>query len=128
MAKVKARAYCSSSVVLLAFDWAEGKSHSDFLGFAIQRLPRLGQSAPSWLPNRLSFTGTIKKGENPASNRNPIQKFMWWDARIERDKLRTYKYTINPVRGTPGNLTLITTASRQISVTTSRSSAVPDLR
>jgi phosphatidylserine/phosphatidylglycerophosphate/cardiolipin synthase-like enzyme len=118
MAKVKARAYCSSSMVLLAFDWDEGKAHSDFLGFAIRRSPGLGQSAPSWLPNRLSFQGAIRKGENPASNRNPIQKFMWWDARIERDKSRTYKYTITPVRGTPGNLTLVTSASRQVSVTT----------
>ncbi len=33
------RAYLSPTLVLLAFDWIEGKSNPEFLGFAIKRSP-----------------------------------------------------------------------------------------
>ena len=33
------RAYLSPTLVLLAFNWNEGKSNPDFLGFAIKRSP-----------------------------------------------------------------------------------------
>src|SRR5262249_48957774 len=90
MATIKARAYLSPTLVLLALDWPDGESRNDFLGFAIQRTPGFRdestqQVAPnSWLPNRIGFNGPPAAGQADfPSNLAPIQKFMWWDARLE---------------------------------------------
>ncbi len=40
---VKARAYTSPTLVLLAMDWPDGAQFSDFLGFAILRSPGFPQ-------------------------------------------------------------------------------------
>jgi len=101
------RAYLSPTLVLLAFDWAEGKSKPDFLGFAIKRSPGFWSAdgktrdAQSWLPNRLTFEGPVPSGKPDApSNIAPIQKFMWWDAKIdEPDRGQTFTYTAYPVVG-----------------------------
>ena len=38
----------------------------------------------SWLPNRLGFNGPPPEGEpDPPSDKAPIQKFLWWDARLD---------------------------------------------
>ncbi len=110
MAPVKAKAYASPTCVLLALDWPDGK-RKDFLGFAIRRKPGFRdprtnqQAAENWLPNLIGFNGPAKKGEDLASNRHPIQKFMWWDARIDDpDRGARFTYEVFPVVGTPDHL------------------------
>jgi phosphatidylserine/phosphatidylglycerophosphate/cardiolipin synthase-like enzyme len=95
-------------LVLLALNWEEGKAYQDFLGFAIKRTPGFRDPvtkavAPSdWLPNRLDFNGPAAAGQPDfPSDAAPIQKFLWWDARIdEEDRGAQFKYEIWPVRGT----------------------------
>ena len=86
MSKVKIRPYCSPTLVLLAFDWPDG-DRRDFLGFAIQRSPGYRkpdgtEETESWLPNRVGFDGP-EQGRDFPSDTCPIQKFQWWDARID---------------------------------------------
>lgn len=83
MARVKARAYASPTLVLLAFDWPEATEREDFLGFAIRRKPGFRGQPESWLPNRLTFGGAAREDEDVGSDKCPIQKFLWWDARID---------------------------------------------
>ncbi|WP_454874479.1 phospholipase D-like domain-containing protein [Paraburkholderia xenovorans] len=106
---VSVRSYLSPTLVLLAFDWPEGGTREDFLGFAIKRTPGFlatdGQEreASSWLPNRLTFKGAVPDTQKDApSNEAPIQKFMWWDARIdEADREKSFTYLVYPVIGKP---------------------------
>jgi phosphatidylserine/phosphatidylglycerophosphate/cardiolipin synthase-like enzyme len=52
------------------------------------------------------------------SNEAPIQKFMWWDARIdEPDRGRTFRYDVFPVTGSPGNLTTLSASAGHCTVT-----------
>ena len=112
---VVVRPFLSPTLVLLAFDWRRGESEPDFLGFAIKRSPgfyrpRNGSRAlESWLPNRLTFTGAVPSNKPDAPSRSaPIQKFMWWDARIEpQDRNGTFIYTVIPVLGTPADPRLL---------------------
>jgi phosphatidylserine/phosphatidylglycerophosphate/cardiolipin synthase-like enzyme len=109
---VKIEAYTSPTLVLLAFDWPSGGTRNDFLGFAIQRSPgfrRGGQVEPeSWLPNRIDFDGPAAEGQDKPSRRAPIQKFLWWDARIDtEDRGTTFAYRVTPVVGSPSNLQLL---------------------
>src|SRR5262249_35562115 len=78
--KVRSKAYLSPTLVLLAFDWADGGQRKDFLGFAIRRSPGYQQETQSWLPNRVGFEGPAPDGGDLPSNTSPIQKFLWWDA------------------------------------------------
>jgi phosphatidylserine/phosphatidylglycerophosphate/cardiolipin synthase-like enzyme len=115
MSAVIVKAYRSPSLVLLAMDWPDGKAHNDFLGFAIQRTPgfqdlRTGKVAASdWLPNRISFDGPPAEGQPDfPSNVAPIQKFLWWDARLEGMKPGDLlKYEVFPVRGGAASLHLV---------------------
>lgn len=117
MGKVKTRSYKSPHAVLLAFDWDEGKSRDDFLGFAISRTPGMYKEQTSWLPNRICFDGPGEKGKDYPSNKCPIQKFMWWDARINiGDQGRKFKYVITPVCGKSGNLVLLDGKSTSVQV------------
>lgn len=105
---VNVRSYLSPTLVLLAFDWPEGGTREDFLGFAIKRTPGFlaadghAREASSWLPNRLTFKGAVQDTQQDApSNQAPIQKFMWWDARIdEADREKSFTYLVYPVVGT----------------------------
>jgi phosphatidylserine/phosphatidylglycerophosphate/cardiolipin synthase-like enzyme len=109
MATVIGRAYLSPTLVLLAMDWPDGEVRQDFLGFAIRRTPGFRDlatgtdAANSWLPNRLSFDGPPPSGQPDfPSNVAPIQKFMWWDARLEgRNVGDSLTYEIFPVCGAP---------------------------
>jgi len=115
--KVAARAYLSPTLVLLAFDWPGGAGRDDFLGFAIRREPGFKRAARSWLPNRLTFDGPAADLDSP-SNESPIQKFMWWDARIDdKDRGKSFTYTIIPMVGQAGALTLLTDQSNVLKVT-----------
>jgi PLD-like domain len=115
MATVIARAYLSPTLVLLAMDWPDGANRQDFLGFAIRRTPGFlnlstGVIEPSsFLPNRISFNGPPPAGQPDfPSDQAPIQKFMWWDARLDGSAAgNSLTYDITPVCGTPGNLTMI---------------------
>src|SRR5215469_16077704 len=121
----KVRSYLSPTLVLLALDWPDGATRADFLGFAIERAP--GFTSPdgkthessSWLPNRITFNGPVPDGKPDApSNIAPIQKFMWWDARIEEaDRGKQFKYTVYPVVGTPDNLNLLNAEASSCEVT-----------
>src|SRR5438309_6150908 len=88
MRKVKIQPYLSPTLVLLAFDWEDGEAiaadpeKDDFLGFAVRRRPGFRNQEESWLPNRLGFAGPAAEGKDLPSDRNPIQKFLWWDARV----------------------------------------------
>ena len=116
--KVQVRPYLSPTLVLLAFDWAEGRDRNDFLGFAIRRTPGFGRQSQSWLPNRLSFDGPADMNHpDLPSNENPIQKFMWWDARIDsKDRGKNFEYTVTPVIGAPASLQLLDDAAATIPV------------
>lgn len=107
MALVQIRPYLSPTLVLLALDWQEGAQDNAFLGFAIKRTPGFRDPATgatatsSWLPNRISFDGPPAAGQPDfPSNVAPIQKFMWWDTRIdEQDRGMQFKYEVWPMRG-----------------------------
>ncbi len=107
MTKVVAKAYRSPSMVLLAMDWPDGDSHSDFLGFAIRRTPGFQDNKTkafadhSWLPNRIGFNGPPATGQpDLPSNEAPIQKFLWWDARVDGlTPNSVLRYDIFPVLG-----------------------------
>ncbi|MFC0399844.1 phospholipase D-like domain-containing protein [Paraburkholderia rhizosphaerae] len=108
---VVVRAYLSPTLVLLAFDWPQGKGRDDFLGFAIKRTPGFvdasgdTRESGSWLPNRVTFDGPVPDTQRDApSNVAPIQKFMWWDARIDPpDRQQHFEYQVYPVTGTPAS-------------------------
>jgi len=115
--KIRARSFLSPTLVLLAFDWDDGPEFQDFLGFQIERKPGFGQEASSFLPNRLTFDGPAPEASDVPSNEAPIQKFMWWDARIDNPHPGTrYEYTITPVRGQPNHLTPVTGAATKLEV------------
>ncbi|MFM0121089.1 phospholipase D-like domain-containing protein [Paraburkholderia sp. RL18-101-BIB-B] len=119
---VKIKGYLSPTLVLLAMDWDQGKSRPDFLGFAIKRVPGFRsvdgrtQQSESWLPNRVSFNGPVQ--DDIDSNKAPIQKFMWWDARIdEPDRGATFRYTAYPVVGKSQNPVTLDDEATTVSVT-----------
>ncbi len=103
---------------MLAFDWAAGSERSDFLGFAIERTPGFDGAATSWLPNRIGFEGPKPDQSDFPSDEAPIQKFYWWDARINtKDRGSIFSYRVIPVAGSPGSLTLLDPESATIEVT-----------
>ena len=81
-------------------------------------------AASSWLPNRIGFDGPPPPGQPDfPSSRAPIQKFMWWDARIdEEDRGAQFTYDVWPVHGDPampqqveaGHATLTITLPRHV--------------
>jgi phosphatidylserine/phosphatidylglycerophosphate/cardiolipin synthase-like enzyme len=118
--KVKARAYTSPTLVLLAMDWPEGAKFDDFLGFAILRSPGfVPNEKDGYLLNKIGFQPPGPNSQSLPSSLSPIQKFLWWDSSItDATGLRQFEYTITPVRGMgPGNLTLVHQAEVTISVT-----------
>jgi hypothetical protein len=81
MAKVTIKFYASPTCVLLAFDWADGPEHPDFLGFAIQHDPGYGaDKKPQFLFNKLDFVPLAKDAKPKPSSQAPFQKFNWWIA------------------------------------------------
>ena len=99
---VIARAYTSPTLVLLAMDWPDGAKFDDFLGFSILRAPGFHPGEKDgFLFNKISFSPPTDKSQPLPSNLAPFQKFMWWDAGInDKDRGKTFTYTITPVRGT----------------------------
>jgi phosphatidylserine/phosphatidylglycerophosphate/cardiolipin synthase-like enzyme len=124
MAVTTARAYLSPTLVLLAFDWADGEQRNDFLGFAIKRTPGFldfttgALAASSFLPNRLNFNGPPAEGQPDfPSDQAPIQKFMWWDARLEGLAAgQAITYEISAVTGTSTNPQLDPTTTSTLTV------------
>ena len=115
---VVAKSYVSPTLVLLAFDWAAGQGRKDFLGFAIERTPGFNGAATSWLPNRIGFDGPVQNQPDIPTNVAPIQKFYWWDARIDdKDRGATFAYRITPVAGSPTSLKLLDDQAATIQVT-----------
>jgi hypothetical protein len=122
--KILAKAYTSPTLVLLAMDWPDGESSPNFLGFAIRRTPGFQDnktgtfSDHSWLPNRIGFNGPPPTGQpDPPSNQAPIQKFLWWDARLDGLKASSkLSYEITPIIGNPNNLNPIESDSMIIDV------------
>jgi len=101
------KAYTSPTLVLLAFDWPEGDGKSDLLGFAIERTPGFNGAAKSFLPNRIGFNGPKPDQSDFSSDQAPIQKFYWWDARINtKDRGSNFTYRVIPVTGSPASLQL----------------------
>ena len=85
-------------------DWPDGGSRGDFLGFAVARSPGFRGEGESWLPNRIGFDGPRTDGADIPSNVAPIQKFLWWDARIDdADRGSQFTYEVTRV-GTPGQV------------------------
>lgn len=104
---VSVRAFVSPTLVLLAFDWPAGDQRGDFLGFAIERSPGFDGVPKSWLPNRIGFDGPKPDQSDFSSDQAPIQKFYWWDARIDTKNRGTdFSYRVVPVTGSPDNLRL----------------------
>src|SRR5258707_13829033 len=73
MSATVVRAYASPTCVLLAFDWAEGASYPDFLGFAIERTPGYGHDGKAqYLLNKLDFVPiTAKSVPKPSDPAHP---------------------------------------------------------
>lgn len=118
--KVKARAFASPGVVLLAMDWPAGAKFADFLGFAILRAPGFRpDEKQGYLLNKIGFSAPKKNSRLLPSNLAPFQKFLWWDGAInDGDRGKTFKYTVTPIRGTgPRDLKLQHEAEVTISVT-----------
>jgi hypothetical protein len=116
--KVKVRPYLSPTLVLLAFDWADGSGRDDFLGFAVQREPGFGRANSSWLPNRIGFDGPARGDRDFDSVDAPIQRFQWWDARIDdKDRGKRFKYSVWPVVGTRADTKLVKGARATCTVT-----------
>jgi phosphatidylserine/phosphatidylglycerophosphate/cardiolipin synthase-like enzyme len=114
---VAVRSFTSPTLVLLAFDWPVGDGRKDFLGFAIARSPGFDGEQKSWLPNRIGFNGPKPDQSDIPSNEAPIQKFYWWDARIDtKDRGNSFSYTIVPVTGTADSLQLNTAEAGQLTV------------
>jgi hypothetical protein len=114
---VIARAYTSPTLVLLAMDWPDGAKFDDFLGFSILRAPGFHPGEKDgFLFNKISFSPPTDKSQPLPSNLAPFQKFMWWDAGInDKDRGKTFTYTITPVRGTgPTDLKPVTAAAATI--------------
>src|SRR5262249_42020874 len=121
VSRVAVRPYLSPTLVLLALDWQEGRGRSDFLGFAVQRSPGFGNQKKSWLPNRIGFDGPAADGKDLPSNEAPIQKFLWWDARIDTpDRGKEFAYTITPVVGAPKKPQLLAEAASEVKLTVPR--------
>ena len=124
MATVDVRAYLSPSLVLLAMDWPDGATRNDFLGFAVRRTPGFKNlqtgvvATTDWLPNRLSFDGPPAEGQPDfPSNEAPIQKFMWWDARLDGSSAGdTLSYEVTPVCGTKTNHALVPAAASSVTI------------
>jgi hypothetical protein len=70
---VNSRSYLSPTLVLLAFDYPEGKNDKDFLGFAIKREPGFDAAKFTYLPNRIGFDGPNKDGSSEGSDQWPIR-------------------------------------------------------
>jgi len=116
--KVVCAAYLSPTLVLLAFDWSGAEGEEDFLGFAIERSPGFDGRTTDWLPNRIGFNGPPPGGGDLPSNEAPIQKFYWWDARIDTgDRGKTFTYRVVPVTGVPEKLKCQEPKAGKISVT-----------
>ncbi|WP_218190971.1 phospholipase D-like domain-containing protein [Enhydrobacter aerosaccus] len=114
---MKVRSYQSPTLVLLAYDWPQGDDREDFLGFAIERTPGFDGAPKSWLPNRIGFEGPKPDQGDFPSNEAPIQKFYWWDARIDtRDRGSHFSYRVVPVTGKPGALKLMDNRAGTIAV------------
>ena len=98
------KAYCSSGCVFLTFDWADGKDHPDFLGFAIERTPGYKGHKSDFLLNKLDFKALAPTAKPKPTNLAPIQKFNWWDGGIEtKDVGHEFTYRVTPVLGTGSN-------------------------
>jgi phosphatidylserine/phosphatidylglycerophosphate/cardiolipin synthase-like enzyme len=114
---VVVRSYTSPTLVLLAFDWPSGDQRPDFLGFAIERTPGFDGVPKSWLPNRIGFDGPKPDQSDFSSKDAPIQKFYWWDARIDtKDRGSSFSYFVTPVTGSPGALQLLEEEQGHITV------------
>ena len=106
-------------------DWPDGETRHDFLGFAICRTPGFLNNKTkkfadsSWLPNRLGFNGPPPEGQpDPPSNKAPIQKFLWWDARLDGlDHESKLSYEIFPVCGNASNFDVIPSDSISVEIT-----------
>jgi phosphatidylserine/phosphatidylglycerophosphate/cardiolipin synthase-like enzyme len=118
---IKVQSYLSPTLVLLAFDWPDGSTRHDFLGFGVERRPGFDGESRSWLPNRIGWDGAPKAGERLPSDRFPIQKFMWWDARIDtKDRGRRFTYRVVPIVGTRDDLQEVREAETSITLTVPR--------
>ena len=115
--KLVVKSYTSPTLVLLAYDWPAGDDHQDFLGFAINRTPGFDGAESSWLPNRIGFNGPKPDQSDFPSNEAPIQKFYWWDARIDtKDRGHSFTYRVVPVTGKPSSLNLLDAQAAEIVV------------
>ncbi|GAC1313456.1 MAG: phospholipase D-like domain-containing protein [Vulcanimicrobiaceae bacterium] len=99
------RVYASPTTMLLAWDWPEGATRVDFVGFSIERRPGMRpvpgapHDAASFLTNRLTFAGPPSDGSFVSSQTYPIQKFFWWDAQFEdADRGVGFRYILRPMR------------------------------
>ena len=125
LTKIIAKSYISPSLVLLAMDWPDGETRQDFLGFAIRRKPGFFNNKTevfadsSWLPNRLGFDGPPPSGEpDPPSDKAPIQKFLWWDARLDGLAPNSkVSYEISPVCGNVSDFNLISDDTTIVEIT-----------
>jgi hypothetical protein len=114
---ITGRAYLSPTLVLLAFDYPEGANQEAFLGFSIERQPGFDGAPFTFLPNRIGFNGPKSDGTTEGSDKWPIQKFYWWDARINTaDRGKSFTYTISVVTGTSEKLTIATDPKGSIRV------------
>ncbi len=98
---VVAKAYAGSTGVLVAFD-IDADRREGLLGFAVERQEG-SRGRKKWLKNSLQFPKVPHTdGDRTPSNDAPVQKFRWSDYGVQPG--RTYRYTVHPVYGRPGDL------------------------
>ena len=112
---VIARAYTSPTLVLLAMDCRTARNSTIWV-FHLRAPGFHPGEKDGFLFNKISFSPPTDKSQPLPSNLAPFQKFMWWDAGInDKDRGKTFTYTITPVRGTgPTDLKPVTAAAATI--------------
>ena len=97
---IASRAYANCNQALIV--WQAARPITSCLGFAIERTDVEGDSV--MLPNIVGFARSNDTAPQPSSVW-PIQRFWWTDVRPKRGG--HFFYTVTPVVGSPGKLTLL---------------------
>jgi hypothetical protein len=103
---IASRAYANCNQALIV--WQVAEPIKSCLGFAIERTDVEGDSAV--LPNYVGFARSNETSPQPSSVW-PIQRFWWTDLWPKRGG--HFFYTVTPVAGSPGKLTLLTDRARR---------------
>jgi hypothetical protein len=96
-----------SPTPVLAFEWEEGSSRPNLLGFAISRTLEFNAPASTWHTNRIGFDGLCHYNLDLSGGKNLIPKFRRWDDGMNTaDRRKNFAHPVIRVFGSPQNSTL----------------------